>query len=89
MARYFFDVHNSTLMRDTEGSECAGFEEIRREAMLMLPAFAKDKIPKDGDRQAFTMLVRNEAHVTVYTATLTFAGLWLGEDVPPIDEPSD
>jgi hypothetical protein len=37
----------------------------------MLPALAKDEIPKDGERQAFTMLVRNETKVTVYAATLT------------------
>jgi len=49
--------------------------------MNALPQMAKDVIPKDGDRQAFTVLVRDEKDVTVYTATLTFAALWLS-DVP-------
>jgi hypothetical protein len=54
--------------------------------MHVLPAIARDTIPKDGNRQSFTVLVRNERDLTVYTATLSFAGLWLGEDDPPPPE---
>lgn len=80
MARFFFDIQsNDTLCRDPVGTECDGFDPIRKEAMHALPAIAKDDIPRDGDRQAFTVLVRDEKNVTVYTATLTFAGLWLGD----------
>jgi hypothetical protein len=80
--RYFFDIHDgSALMRDAVGSEWGCDDQIRREAMRTLPAIARDMIPKDGDRQAFTVLVRDENNLTVYTATLTFAGLWMG-DVP-------
>lgn len=89
MPRYFFDIHyGSDLTPDTEGTVCDNPSAIRREAMRALPAIAADKIHKDGDRQAFTVLVRNSANVTVYTATLTFAGLWIGEDIPPREEPS-
>ncbi|MDB5644402.1 hypothetical protein [Methylobacterium sp.] len=88
MARYFFDFYDGEMRRDTEGTECAGPEEVRREAMHTLPAIAKQMIPAGSDAQAFLLLVRNEANVTVYTATLTFAGLWLGETVPPTEAPS-
>ena len=57
--------------------------------MRGLPAIAKDQVPKDGNEQASTVLVLNERNFTVYTATLTFAGLWLGEDEPPVAEPSE
>lgn len=83
MARYYFDIHDGfRLFRDDVGSDCSGQEAIRTEAMHVLPAIAWDSVPKDGDRQAFTVLVRNEGNLTVYTATMTFAGLWLGEEVP-------
>lgn len=83
MARYYFDIHDGrALRRDTEGSECAGPDAIRDEAMDVLPAVARDVIPTDGDKQAFTVLVRDENNVTVYTATLTFAGLWVGAMEP-------
>lgn len=82
VARYFFDFYDGTMIRDATGHECAGQDDIRVEAMRSLPALAKDRVPKDGDEQAFTVLVRNERNFTVYTATLTFAGLWLGEDEP-------
>lgn len=87
MARYFFDIHNSqSLMRDAVGSECDSPEAVQKEAMETLPQIARDAIPNDGDKQAYTVLVRNEQNLTVYTATLTFAGLWLGEDIPSPDE---
>jgi hypothetical protein len=82
VARYYFDLHDGqVLRRDTEGSVCNDDEAVRQEARKALPEIAKGLIPKDGDRQAFTVLVRDESNATVYTATLTYAGLWLA-DVP-------
>lgn len=83
MPRYFFDIHDGTFRRDAEGIECANFAAARREAMIALPEISCQIIPTDGDRQAFTMFVRDEAGAIVYTATLTFAGLQLtGEGRP-------
>ena len=84
MARYFFDIHDgSKFFRDPEGHDCANMDEIRHEAMLSLPAIAKQEIPRlAADTQAFTVVVRDEAGSALYTATLTFAGLWLKEPVP-------
>ncbi|MCJ2128033.1 DUF6894 family protein [Methylobacterium sp. E-045] len=92
MPRYFFDFYGAdkeSILRDSVGSECSGRAEVREEAMHALPALAKDKVPQDGDTQAFTVSVRNEMNVTVYTATLTYAGIWFGEDIPPVEELSD
>jgi hypothetical protein len=84
--RYFFDIHDGpSFRRDDVGFECEGRAGVRLEAMCALPAIACDEIPKDGDRQAFTVLVRDENGATVYTATLTFAGLWIGDS--PVPEP--
>ncbi|GEP12471.1 DUF6894 family protein [Methylobacterium gnaphalii] len=79
MPLFFFDIYNSTLQRDDVGSEFATFEEVRREAMATLPEIARWSIPLDGDTQAYTIRVRNEKGATVYTATLTFAGLRLDD----------
>lgn len=88
MPRYFFDIHDGqALRRDAVGIECQDAEAVRREAMQGLPEIALGTIPTDGDRQAFTVTVRNEANVTVYTATLTFAGWWMDDE--PIPEPED
>ncbi|MBN4094865.1 MULTISPECIES: hypothetical protein [Methylobacterium] len=89
MPRYFFDIHNGLLLsRDAIGSECNGREGIRFEAMRALPSIARDEIPKDGDRQAFSVLVRDEDDITVYSATLTFAGLYIGDvPIPEREEP--
>jgi len=48
MARYFFDFFDGTVMRDPIGHECAGYEDIRHEAMKALPEIAKGAIPQDG-----------------------------------------
>ena len=86
MARYFFDIHDGrSFIRDSEGTDCATPDALKDEAMNVLPMVARDVIPTDGDKQAFTVLVRDENNVTVYTATLTFAGLWMGN--VPIPEP--
>lgn len=45
--------------------------------MRALPDIAREQIPTDGDRRHFSVVVRDEAGNAVYTATLSFAGLWL------------
>ena len=81
MPRYFFDHHdNGKRLHDDEGIEFDTPDQVRLEAMRVLPAIAKDEVPKDGDRQAYTVIVKDEAGRPVYSATLTFAGLWLEQD---------
>jgi hypothetical protein len=90
MSRYYFDIHDGQqLMRDHTGTELSGPQAIRVEAMYALPTIARDAIPRDGDRQVFTVLVRNESNLVVYTATLSYSGLWLGEEPPPPPGKSD
>lgn len=89
MARYFFDFADGETTRDRVGEDCGGREDISSAVMKALPEIAAGKIPDDGDEQAFTMAVRNESNVTVYTATVTFAGRWLGDDIPPVEVPFD
>ena len=46
----------------------------------IVPKIATQQIPKLAtDTQAFTAIVRDEEGATVYTATLTFAGLFTKE----------
>lgn len=81
MPRYFFDTYaNGDLVIDDDGQECRDVAQVRMEAMRALPAIAKDEVPKDGDRQAYTVLVKNESGLSIYSATLTFAGLWLNHE---------
>ena len=81
MTRYFFDTFaNGERTRDHEGADFATVEKMRLEAMEYLPAIAKEEVAKDGDRQAYTVLVKNESGAPVYSATLTFAGLWLDQE---------
>jgi hypothetical protein len=84
VGRYFFDIHDgSKLVRDPEGHECTDINEVRLDAMRTLPEIAKQEIPRlAADAQAFTVVVRDEARETVYTATLTFAGLKMETPIP-------
>ncbi len=77
LLRYLCQWHAT---HDDAGTELESLEEVRREAMVSLPAIAKDEVPRDGDRQAYTVLVTNEDRKPVYSATLSFAGLWLNRD---------
>ncbi len=78
MPRYFFDVHSDGhKYGDDVGTEFTTLEEVRQAAMRVLPAVAHEDIPKDGDKQAFTVLVTDEDGQPVYSATLAYVGLWL------------
>lgn len=78
MPLYYFDtIENGRHIEDDDGTRCASLEDVRMEAMKALPSIAKESIPKDGDRQAYTVLVRDHDGQSVYSATLTYAGLWL------------
>ena len=76
MARYFFDIDDGRFHRDPEGTECATLGEVRQEAMRALAEIARDAIPADGDRQVFTLSVRDGDGRAVYEATLNYAGRW-------------
>jgi hypothetical protein len=83
--RYFFDIHDGKrLIRDEVGTDCSGPDAVRAEAVMTLPMIARDVIPKEGDQQTLTVIVRNTSNLTVFTTILTFASIWLGEDVPPV-----
>ncbi len=77
MPRYYFDILDGGPHEDDVGTECADDEAVRRIAMQTLPRIASDEIPADGDRRHFTVVARDEEGLPVYTATLSFAGVWL------------
>jgi hypothetical protein len=79
MARYFFDVHDRREIRDTVGTECATLEEACQHAREVLPEIAAHEMPRGGNRQAYTLLVRNVQGQSVYSAVLSFVGLVLTE----------
>lgn len=87
--QYFFDFSHGETVRDPVGHDCAGPADVRTEAMHALSEIANESIPKGGDNQAYTVNVRNTRNITVYTATLSFAGIWLGEDIPLPEDPFD
>ncbi len=78
MPRWFFDLHDDNKIHiDDEGSDLADLEEACKEARRFLPDIARYEIPKDGDKRAFVVLVRDEEGKAVYSATLTYAGVRL------------
>ena len=77
MPRYFFDIHDGGSTRDDIGTECADDEAARKIAIQTLPDIARDEIPKDGDRRQFVALVTDEDGRAVFSATLSYAGVWL------------
>jgi hypothetical protein len=75
--RYFFDINNGHNERDEEGVDCADLQAAVREAKKMLPEIAADEVPKDGERQAITVLVTDDDGRAIYMAALTYTGAWL------------
>ena len=77
MPRYFFDINDGCNQRDDEGVECANLQAAALEAKKFLPLVASEEVPKDGERQAITVLVSDEEGHPVYLASLTHTGAWL------------
>ena len=75
--RYFFDVNDGRNQRDEVGVECTDLQAAALETKKFLPLVASEEVPKDGERQAITVLVSNEEGHSVYFASLTYMGAWL------------
>ena len=94
MPRYFFDLDDGRhFFRDEAGTDCGDTHAIRAEVARTLAAIARDNIAiaplanaEDPDRQALTASVRNAGNLVVYTAMMTFAGIWQGDNMPFVNE---
>jgi hypothetical protein len=75
--RYFFDIHDRRTHRDDEGVELSGPQEAAQHAKKVLPEIAADEVPKDGEHQALSVLVTDEDGHPVYSAVVTYTGMWL------------
>lgn len=77
MPRYVLDIHDGTHIRDDIGVECDNLRAVALEARKLLPAVPRDEVSKDGEHRAVTVLVINEDGKPVYSAALTYTGIWL------------
>ena len=75
--RYFFDIHDNKMFRDDDGEDFAGPEEAARHAKKILPQIVAHEVPKDGEHQAFSVLVTDEDGHPIYSAAVTYTGTWL------------
>ena len=78
MPRYFFDLHDGGWHRDEHGSEFASEADMRQAAKHLLPSILRDQVPADEEERVYTVVVSNESHCPVYSATVSFMGLMLG-----------
>jgi hypothetical protein len=78
LSRYFFDLHdNGKVQKDDMGTEFENLDEVRAAAMRFLPDIAREEVPSDGDCRAFVVLVTDEDARPVYSAMLSYTGVWL------------
>jgi bifunctional DNase/RNase len=72
MNRYYFDFDTGLrFYRDPEGTKTDDIDEVRREAIAILPEMAKD-VPLDCDHWVFKVQVRDHTDRVIFKATLTF-----------------
>lgn len=77
MALYSFDIHDGTSHFDEVGIECSSLDEVRSQAMRVLPEIAREQTGNSDDRLTYTILVSDESRRAVYSATLVLVGRWL------------
>jgi hypothetical protein len=77
MPRYYFDIDDGeSLTEDDDGLLLADIEDVRKHAIAALPSLAEEVLP-DGDRQRFSVTVRNERGVPIFRASLSLSSEWL------------
>jgi hypothetical protein len=74
MPRYFFDIHDGTVIIDDVGTEFPDIEAVRVEARRILPELSPEVLPTSSDHHTIRVVVRDEDQKLVYTATLIFSG---------------
>ncbi|WP_082531708.1 hypothetical protein [Methylobacterium sp. Leaf469] len=77
MPRYFFDLHDGRTQRDNEGTELADNQAAARYAKKLLPEIAAEEVLADGEHHTLTVLVTDEDGRPVYSAAISYAGIWL------------
>jgi hypothetical protein len=79
LPRYFFDTNDGECQsRDTEGTELADLETMRREATGLLPDMAREELP-DGNHRVFACRVRDDTGAEIFVATLTLEAEWTAD----------
>lgn len=77
MTYYFFDVIDGRTVNDPVGVNLPDLAAVRREVVRFLPEIAQDELRRDErDAQTVVVVVRDEAGQPVYTANLSYAGIW-------------
>lgn len=65
------------MQEDDTGTEFSDLAEVRQAAMQLLPDIAREEVPQDGNRRSFVVIVTDEDGKPIYSATLTYTGLWM------------
>ena len=50
VSRYYFDIQDGTSQFDDVGTECATLEDVRKQALRVLPEMARDQTIEGNDR---------------------------------------
>jgi bifunctional DNase/RNase len=74
MSRYYFDLDDGRRCHhDLDGAETDDLDEVRREAIAVLPDLAAEAL-RAGDHRVCKVQVRDTDNRVVFRATLTFEG---------------
>jgi len=79
MPLYFFDFNDDDepgpRAPDTMGTDLSSLTSVPGEAVAVLANIAKDRLP-DGNHRVFSVSVRNEEGLVMFTASLTLKSGW-------------
>lgn len=80
MPRFFFDVTDEDEeWTDPEGMELGTPQDARKEAIMALQGFVREIAP-NGDHREISLVVKDERHTPILTATLSLTARWLDRD---------
>lgn len=78
MPRFFFDIHdNEDVQRDSEGLELNDAQGARQEAVRTLTSLGFHDPQRNVEQRTLSVVVRDHEGFPIYSATLSFKGLWM------------
>jgi hypothetical protein len=78
--RYYFDVHDGSMVCDESGTECSDLDEVKRRAGNLVADLVVRGVQSRRDQLACRIFVRDQSGQIIYMGAFSYNGAWVNFD---------
>jgi hypothetical protein len=75
--RYYFDVHDDSMVCDESGTECSDLGEVKRRTGDLIANLVVGCIQSRRDQLACRIFVRDQSGQIIYMGAFSYNGAWV------------